>query len=169
MDGTAGIGRRSAVISGDLSGESLGGEGVAFAEGDAFANAPIATSSLRRSPTATTPIFFRLSAVSCDSTCASIRLSRKLCSYCSRPRLRSQSPTSMATLHMAWRDNRSVGATRPAEHCAPLRREKNRSSGESCSDPRANGSLWPSDQRRGAAGFHPQRPPSDCRTACPGP
>src|SRR5262249_7260935 len=58
----------------------------------------IASSSLRRSPTAATPKSLRSSAVSFGRTAASTLLSRNTFSYSSRPRLRSHPPTSMMGL-----------------------------------------------------------------------
>ena len=54
----------------------------------------MASSSLRRWPTAATPISLRSSAVSLGRTSASISLSRNACSYRPKPSPRSQAPTS---------------------------------------------------------------------------
>ena len=55
----------------------------------------MASSSLRRCPTNPTPRSFKSSAVKLGRTVSSILFSRNAASYCSRPRLRSQPPTSM--------------------------------------------------------------------------
>src|SRR5689334_11709291 len=54
----------------------------------------MASSSLRRWPTAATPISFRSSPVSRGRTSGSTSLSLKACSYWPRPSPRSQAPTS---------------------------------------------------------------------------
>ena len=56
----------------------------------------MASSSLRRCPTNPTPRSFKSSAVKLGRTVSSILFSRNAASYCSRPSLRSQPPTSMA-------------------------------------------------------------------------
>src|SRR6266851_4161388 len=55
----------------------------------------MASSSLRRCPTNPTPRSFKSSAVNLGRTVSSILFSRNEASYCSRPSLRSQPPTSM--------------------------------------------------------------------------
>src|SRR5262245_66578492 len=52
--------------------------------------------SFRRCPTDPTPSAFKSSADKLGRTVSSISLSRNAASYCSKPSLRSQSPTSMA-------------------------------------------------------------------------
>src|ERR1051326_5256148 len=87
------IWRRSALSLAGLSTLEgrAGGGAVAFAS---LARAGMASRSLRRCPTRTTPTSFKSSAVKLARTVASIALSRNAASYCSRPRLRSQAPTS---------------------------------------------------------------------------
>ena len=51
--------------------------------------------AMRRCPTMTTPRSFKSSAVKLGRTLSSIAFSRNDASYCSRPRLRSQTPRSM--------------------------------------------------------------------------
>src|SRR5271165_5001174 len=112
------IGRRSAEVSRPLAGAGLGEEAGAFAEGVGPDRAAIAASSLRRSPTAETPMSLRSSAVSCGSTSASILFSRKLASYWSRPRPRSHPAKSMAALHM------DIYRNRQAETCPAASQER---------------------------------------------
>ncbi len=107
------IGRRSAAISKPSGGADLD-EGGGTSAGVAPDKAAIASSSLRRSPTAETPTSLRSSAVSRGNTSASILLSRNFSSYCPRRRPRSHSPTSMAALHMAQEDIPAVLAACPA-------------------------------------------------------
>ena len=57
--------------------------------------AAIAASSRSRSPRAETPMSLSPASVNCGNRPASILLSRKFASYCPRPRLSSQDPTSM--------------------------------------------------------------------------
>ena len=71
---------------------------------------------LRRWPTTATPRSLRSSTVSFGSTSPSIALSRNAASYCARPRLRSQSPTSIVVSPDSPGDD---GRTRP---CCPWRR-----------------------------------------------
>src|SRR5277367_6032129 len=108
------IGRRSADIRRHRVGLGLGGEGATLAEGVSTDRAAIAARSLRRSPTAESPMSLRSSAVNCGSTSASILLSRKFASYWPRPRLRSHPPTSMAALHMVLQDHHTDRAMCPA-------------------------------------------------------
>src|SRR5215472_1609128 len=85
---------------------AMGGAAPVDAEGDAdvAANAPGAAKpemALRRRlrcPSGT-PSFSRSTPVSSGRTSASISLARKSASYCPRPRLLSQPPTSMCALH----------------------------------------------------------------------
>ena len=65
------------------------------ADGGGPRSAAMAASSLRRCPTAATPISFRSSAVSSGSTSASTPLSRNAASYWPRPRPRSHAATSV--------------------------------------------------------------------------
>ena len=51
---------------------------------------------VRRCPTMLTPISFRSSPVRVGRTFSLISFSRKAASYCSRPRLRSQTTTSIS-------------------------------------------------------------------------
>ena len=89
--------RRSARSSGEV----LGGLGVVAtsAEGAlplaSVRRAAIASSSLRRCPSAATPSSFRSSAVRPGRTVSSISFSRNAASYLPRPRLRSQTTMSM--------------------------------------------------------------------------
>src|SRR4051812_2092891 len=66
----------------------------------------MASSSLRRWPTAATPISFRSSAVSRGRTSVSTSLSLKACSYWPSPSARSQDPTSTS---LASEDQHAVG------------------------------------------------------------
>ena len=88
--------RRSAVSRGGAS--TVAGPGAAA--GVAFASprsAAMASRSLRRCPRAATPSSFKSSAVKFGRTASSISFSRKTFSYCPRPRLRSQTTTSIMT------------------------------------------------------------------------
>ena len=90
--------RRSAVSRAPSAGEGLR-DTVARATSSGAADegfgSSIADRILRRWPTAATPRSFRSSTVSFGSIAPSISLSRNAASYCPRPRLRSQSPTSI--------------------------------------------------------------------------
>ena len=83
------------------SGEALGALDVVAtsAEGAlplaSARRAAIASSSLRRCPSAATPSSFRSSAVRLGRTVSSISFSRNAASYFPRPRLRSQTTMSM--------------------------------------------------------------------------
>ena len=68
---------------------------TAASSGRGAARASIAASNTRRWPTAVTPISFRSSAVSLETTLSSIAFLRNASSYCPSPRPRSQRPTSM--------------------------------------------------------------------------
>ena len=61
----------------------------------------MASSSIRRCPTITTPRSFKSSAVRLGRTFSLISFSRNAASYLSRPRLRSQPPISMVASHFA--------------------------------------------------------------------
>ena len=67
-------------------------DGVSLAS---LRRAAIASSSLSRCPTAVTPSSFRVSCVRLGRTVSSISFSRNAASYFPRPRLRSQTTTSM--------------------------------------------------------------------------
>ncbi len=83
------------------SGEALGVAGVvaASAEGAlapaSLRRAAMASSSFSRCPTAATPSSFSVSCVRLGRTVSSISFSRNAASYFPRPRLRSQTTTSM--------------------------------------------------------------------------
>ena len=90
--------RRSARSSGG----ALGASRVAVSTEGALPlassrSAAIASSSLRRCPSAVTPSSLRSSAVRSGRTVSSISFSRKTASYFPRPRLRSQTTMSMGT------------------------------------------------------------------------
>jgi hypothetical protein len=88
--------RRSAVSRGDAS--AVAGQGVAVGPALVSARrAAIASSNLRRCPTMPAPKSFGSSAVKLGRTVSSISFSRKAASYFPRPRLRSQTTTSMMT------------------------------------------------------------------------
>ena len=80
---------------GPMVGEGLGAGIAAAPEANGARSAAAAASSLRRCPTAATPISFRSSAVRSGSTEVSTRLSRNAASYWPRPRPCSQAPTSV--------------------------------------------------------------------------
>ncbi len=86
--------RRSAASLGDVSITGTASAGAAFASASARRTA-MASSSVRRCPTMTTPRSFKSSAVKRGRTFSLIALSRNIASYCSRPRCRSQPPRSM--------------------------------------------------------------------------
>ena len=89
--------RRSARSSGRALGalDVLAGSTDGALPLASFRRAAIASSSLRRCPTMLTPSSFRSSAVRLGRTVSSISFSRNAASYLSRPRLRSQTTTSM--------------------------------------------------------------------------
>ena len=100
------------------SGEALGALDVvaASAEGAlplaSVRRAAIASSSLRRCPSAATPSSFRSSAVRLGRTVSSISFSRNAASYFPRPRLRSQTTMSMRAPTI-----RGGAHHRLSEHC----------------------------------------------------
>ena len=75
---------------------------VAFTPASAR-RAAMALSSLRRCPTASTPNSFKSSAVKLGRTESSIAFLRNAASYCSRPRLRSQTPRSIIASYLRRR------------------------------------------------------------------
>jgi hypothetical protein len=88
----------------------------------------MASSSFRRCPTMPTPRSFKSSAVKLGRTTSSIACSRNATSYCPRPRLRSQPPTSITAaltspgghgLH-ARNDAHKAPATSRPQPCAGL-------------------------------------------------
>src|ERR1700731_3292776 len=114
----------------------LAAETLLTSAGDATAlvslgRTAIASSSLRRCPSAVTPSSLRSSAVRFGRTVSSISFSRNAASYCPRPRLRSQTTTSMmapelrlAAYHRRSGPERSweaSGSERAGEPGAPTR------------------------------------------------
>jgi hypothetical protein len=96
--------RRSARSSG--CGLGVLDEAVASTEGLPVASlrrAAMASNSLRRCPSAATPSSFRSSAVRFGRTVSSISFSRNAASYFPRPRLRSQTTTSMTAPKLGLR------------------------------------------------------------------
>ena len=90
--------RRSAVSRAASAGEGLrdrGARATSSGAADGVFSPSIADMILSRWPTEATPRSFRSSTVSLGSTASSMSLSRNAASYCPRPRLRSQSPTSI--------------------------------------------------------------------------
>ena len=89
--------RRSARSSGEALG--VAGAVAASAEGSlapaSLRRAAMASSSFSRCPTAATPSSFSVSCVRLGRTVSSISCSRNAASYFPRPRLRSQTTTSM--------------------------------------------------------------------------
>src|ERR1700722_9566843 len=80
-------------------------------------SAAMASSRIRRSPSAVTPSSLRSSAVRLGRTRSFILLSRNAASYSSRPRLRSQTTTSMtAPLLRVAAHHRLSNAACPAQH-----------------------------------------------------
>jgi len=100
------------------SGEALGALDVVVtsAEGAlplaSARRAAIASSSLRRCPRAVTPSSLRSSAVRPGRTVSSISFSRNAASYFPRPKLRSQTTTSMMAPHNQWWRASSAGEAR---------------------------------------------------------
>ena len=87
--------RRSARSSGGALGAVAGRRQQGALPPVSVRRAAIASSSLRRCPTAETPRSFRSSAVRLGRTVSSISFSRNAASYFPRPRLRSQTTMSM--------------------------------------------------------------------------
>ena len=129
------IGRRSAAISETLAGPGLaGGLGEIGVSGPAVAgvadlSSEIASSSFLRCPTLAIPSSFRSSPVRRGRTSASTELSRNAASYCSRPKLRSQAPTSMREPPFQFHYQRGeygcpeVGQATKQSHLGVLRRQ----------------------------------------------